>query len=83
MYGTTLLYCIMLNGVRESVRGCARHGIGLSSMALSPIILISLLIGGMEGYARRCGILLGIILGLFPVVGWIMLSSIPYKGNEW
>lgn len=45
------------------------------------ILVLSGLIGMLEGEHRTCGLAGGFILGMFPIVGWIMVSTFSWKGQ--
>ncbi len=50
-------------------------------LSLAVTVLFGLIIGVLEGRYRKCGAIGGFIICLFPVIGWIMLSVIPWKGE--
>ena len=35
----------------------------------------------LEGMHRTCGLAGGFILGMFPIIGWVLVSVIPWKGE--
>ena len=45
------------------------------------IIVLSGLIGMLEGIHRSCGYAGGFILGMVPIIGWIMVSTFSWKGE--
>lgn len=45
------------------------------------ILVLSGLIGMLEGMHRSCGYAGGFILGMFPIIGWIMVSTFSWKGE--
>lgn len=47
----------------------------------SVILVLSGLIGVLEGRFRSCGPIGGFFMGLFPLIGWIMVSVFPWKGE--
>lgn len=50
-------------------------------MASLSLLLLTLsgLIGLLEGIHRTCGPAGGFLLGMFPIVGWIMVTTFPWK----
>lgn len=45
------------------------------------LLVLSGLVGMLEGMHRTCGLAGGFILGMFPIIGWILVSVIPWKGE--
>ena len=57
-----------------------------NGMLIPGIMILFGLIGMLEGMTRKCGMLGGFFIGMFPIVGLIMIMNIPYKGevlDEW
>lgn len=57
--------------------------VGDSAIIIALLILVlSGFIGMLEGMHRTCGLAGGFILGMFPIIGWIMVSSFSWKGED-
>ena len=54
---------------------------GSISIILGLLLGLSGLVGMLEGKHRTCGLAGGFILGMFPIVGWIMVSTFSWKGE--
>lgn len=54
-----------------------------SSVMIIAMIILTMFgfIGILEGKQRTCGLTGGFILGMIPIIGWIMVSVFPWKGQ--
>lgn len=54
---------------------------GSISIIISLLFILSGLVGMLEGRHRTCGLAGGFILGMIPIIGWIMVSTFSWKGE--